>query len=236
MSGRTNIAPNSAPPTRNTVAAAALKRGERKSVRSMSARGARSPWTTNSATSSTPARIGAKAIGCPMPPWLSVSDNPKTMPASPGESSARPTQSSRPALARPVSRGRRRAARGRAASEIGTLTRKIQRQDALSTISPPMTGPRIGPSSIGTPITDITRPTRRGPAVCASRLIPTGMIIPPPRPCSTLNRISEPADHDTAHSAEPRPKSPTEAIHTGLDPKRSDIQPESGITIASASR
>ena len=37
---------------------------------------------------------------------------------------------------------------------------KIQRQLTASTIAPPITGPKIGPSSIGTPITLITRPMR----------------------------------------------------------------------------
>ena len=169
-----------------------------------------------------------------MPPWLSVSDNPKTMPASPGESSARPTQSSRPALARPVSRGRRRAARGRAASEIGTLTRKIQRQDALSTISPPMTGPRIGPSSIGTPTIDITRPTRAGPAVRVRIVMPAGMIMPPPRPCTTRNRMIDSADQARPASTEPTMNIAIEPMYSRLVPNRSAAQPDSGMTVANA--
>jgi hypothetical protein len=106
----------------------------------------------------------------------------------------------------------------------------------LSTIKPPITGPRIGPSNIGTPITDITRPTRFGPATCVSRLIPTGMIMPPPKPCNTRKTISDSADHASPHSADPMPNSATEVIHTCLAPKRSDAQPVSGITVASASR
>jgi len=116
------------------------------------------------------------------------------------------------------------------------FTKKIQRQDALSTIRPPMTGPKIGPSSVGTPITAMTRPRRCGPAVCASTLMPTGMIMPPPMPCRTRKKISDSTDHARPHSAEPRPKSATETIHTCLAPNRSDIHPVSGITAASASR
>jgi len=41
------------------------------------------------------------------------------------------------------------------------LTKKIQRQLTWSTIAPPITGPKTGASSIGTPITLITRRSRR---------------------------------------------------------------------------
>src|SRR5256885_2528471 len=61
-------------------------------------------------------------------------------------------------------------------------------------MAPPTTGPRIGARRIGTPAIDITRPTRCGPALWARRLMPTGMIIPPPNPCSTRKKISELAD------------------------------------------
>ena len=71
-----------------------------------------------------------------------------------------------------ASRAARRAAARRAAgpeapgvsatTAIGTLMKKIQRQEKSSTSQPPRIGPKIGPSSIGTPITAITRPTRCG--------------------------------------------------------------------------
>ena len=99
-----------------------------------------------------------------------------------------------------------------------------------------MTGPRIGPSSIGTPITLITRPTRLTPAVWASSAIPTGMIMPPPKPCSTRKKISDSADQASPQSALPIPNSATEIIQIRFEPKRSVIQPVSGITVASASR
>ncbi len=56
---------------------------------------------------------------------------------------------------------------------------------------PPITGPSTGASSIGTPTTLITRPMWRGPAACASVIIPTGMIMPPASPWSTRKAISE---------------------------------------------
>ena len=124
----------------------------------------------------------------------------------------------------------------RATAAIGTLTKKIHCHGALSTISPPITGPSTGPSSIGTPMTDITRPMWRGPAVWASTLIPTGMIRPPPRPWSTRKQINDPSDLASPHSADPTANTATEIIHTRLEPKRWVNHPASGITIASDSR
>jgi hypothetical protein len=115
------------------------------------------------------------------------------------------------------------------------FTKKIQRQETESTMSPPMTGPKIGPSSVGTPMTAITRPSRCGPAVWASALMPSSMIMPPPKPCSTRRKIREPADLARPHSVDPSPNSATETIHTRLAAKRSDIHPVRGITTARAS-
>ncbi len=66
--------------------------------------------------------------------------------------------------------------------------------------------------------------------------MPTGRIIPPPKPCRKRKAISEPADHASPQATEPIPNSATAVIHTRLEPKRSENQPLSGITIASASR
>jgi hypothetical protein len=61
------------------------------------------------------------------------------------------------------------------------------------------------------------------------------MIMPPPMPCRIRKKISDPADQARPQSAEPMPNSATEVIQTDFAPKRSDIQPVSGITTASAS-
>ena len=106
----------------------------------------------------------------------------------------------------------------------------------MSTISPPITGPRIGPSSVGTPITLITRPIRCGPAAWARIACPTGRIMPPPKPCSTRNTISDSVLHASPHSTEPAMNSETDSIHVVRPPKRSIAHPLSGITVASASR
>jgi hypothetical protein len=88
---------------------------------------------------------------------------------------------------------------------------------------------------MGTPTMLITRPTRDGPAVRVMIVMPAGMIMPPPSPCSTRKPISEPADHAMPDSAEPARKSTMEIRYRRLVPKRSAAQPVSGITVASAS-
>jgi hypothetical protein len=60
--------------------------------------------------------------------------------------------------------------------------------------------------------------------------------MPPPSPCSTRKAISSSADVGSAHSPDPSPKSAIDAIQAGLDPKRSVILPDNGITAASDSR
>ena len=77
---------------------------------------------------------------------------------------------------------------------------------------------------------------RCGPALCAISVNPTGTSIPPPIPCRTRKAINSPADVASAQSAEPTANSAIEAIQVRLEPKRSVIQPESGITDASDSR
>ena len=62
------------------------------------------------------------------------------------------------------------------------------------------------------------------------------MIMPPPKPCSTRKKISDSADQASPQSALPMPNSVTEIIQIRFEPKRSVIQPVSGITVASASR
>src|SRR5919106_739388 len=114
------MAPNSAPPSRNVVKAAAEKALCRNSPTSISGRGARRACTTNAATSARPAIIGPYTSGWPNPPWDSVCERPKTTPAIPGESSSRPRQSSRPASARPWSARSSRAAMPSAMTAIRT--------------------------------------------------------------------------------------------------------------------
>ena len=86
---------------------------------------------------------------------------------------------------------------------IGRLIRKIQCQLATSISQPPRIGPKIGPSSIGMPSTAITRPIRSGPAARVMIVMPSGISMPPPRPCSTRNAMSSSMLVAVAHSTEP---------------------------------
>ena len=66
-----------------------------------------------------------------------------------------------------------------------------------------MIGPRIGPSSIGTPRMAINRPIRCGPAARVMIVMPSGISMPPPRPCSTRKPISAPMLQAVAQSTDP---------------------------------
>ena len=102
---------------------------------------------------------------------------------------------------------------------------------------PPITGPRIGASIAGIETIAITRPIRCGPATWAMISCASGMIMPPPAPCSTRNRPARLASSwPAAHSAEPAVNSTSEVMYTRLAPKRRAAQPVTGITAASDSR
>ena len=77
---------------------------------------------------------------------------------------------------------------------------------------------------------------RSGPAAWASVIIPTGMIIPPAKPCSTRKPISDSALHARPHRPLVTTKAATAVIHTRRGPNRSAAHPVSGIAVASASR
>ncbi|MCQ0018189.1 hypothetical protein LUX39_34000 [Actinomadura madurae] len=113
----------------------------------------------------------------------------------------------------------RRAANS-ATAQNGTLTKNIQRQFRLSTIAPPSSGPSTGASIAGTETMLITRPIRSGPASRTSMVCPTGSSIPPPRPWSTRNAISEGTDQANPHSRDPLMNSPSETSHIRRAPNR----------------
>ena len=117
---------------------------------------------------------------------------------------------------------------------IGTLMKKIQCQLATSISQPPRIGPRIGPSSIGIPMTAITRPTRSGPAALVSIVMPSGMSMPPPSPCSTRKVISAVMFQDNPHRIEPIKNAVSAPMYSRLVPNRSAAQPVTGMTVASA--
>ena len=67
-----------------------------------------------------------------------------------------------------------------------------------------MVGPRIGPSTVGTPTRVMTRPIRAGPEARANAVWPTGRMRPPPTPWMTRKATSEPIDQAKPHNADPR--------------------------------
>ena len=95
---------------------------------------------------------------------------------------------------------------------IGTLMKKIQRHDTLSTSQPPRIGPMIGAISIGTPSMPMTRPIRCGPAFLVMIVMTVGMIRPPPIPCRTRKTISDPALQARPDSIEPSVNSTSEVM------------------------
>ncbi len=104
-----------------------------------------------------------------------------------------------------------RAPRNRPRSPIGTFTKKIHDQWKFWRISPPRTGPRIGASIAGITVIPITRPIRFGPATSAMIICAIGMIIPPPSPWRTRNRISDVLVFASPQSADPIVNSAIEA-------------------------
>ena len=87
-----------------------------------------------------------------------------------------------------------------------------------------MTGPMIGPRTIGTPMMLITRPMRWGPAARARIDWPTGSSMPPPMPWSTRKTMSELADQARPQRLEPMTK---RAVRRHPDPswRRSGRRP-----------
>ncbi len=108
-------------------------------------------------------------------------------------------------------------------------------------MTPPRTGPRIGPTAIGRLTVAVTRPSELAPpgterAARMARVISSGKIMPAPAPCSTRKAIRLSAFQATEHSAEPATKMVSAAIQSRLPPNRAWAQPTTGITTPRASR
>ena len=77
---------------------------------------------------------------------------------------------------------------------------------------------------------------RSGAKARNSMAVPTGVIIPPPTPCSTRNATSSHRPVACPHSADATVKTAIANRNVRLVPKRSPIQPEAGIHTARLSR
>ena len=78
----------------------------------------------------------------------------------------------------------------------------------------------------------MTRTRSALPKVRASVMRPTGIIMAPPMPCTTRQATSISMLVARPHSTEPRVKSPIAAAKTRRVPKRSAIQPLTGMNTA----
>ena len=106
----------------------------------------------------------------------------------------------------------------------------------LLMISPAITGPKIGTTTIGRLIADISRPILLVPTACTSRVVISGVIIPPPAPWTTRNAIRLPMFQAAPHAIDPTMNRASENIHTARPPNRASAQPLSGMTMANESR
>ena len=138
--------------------------------------------------------------------------------------------------------GMKIAARVIAATPIGTLIQKIERQPIVSVSRPPSTGPtpRLMPTT--PPHTPIARARSFGSVKTLVMIdIATGLSIEPPTACTARNAISQPRLGATLHSNDPtreehesgleRPPA-TESVggRTGQDQQTGDGRPCSAST------
>ena len=103
-------------------------------------------------------------------------------------------------------------------------------------MKPPTGGPISGPTSAGIVSHAIAETSWLRGVERTSTSLPTGVIIAPPMPCrkrAPTNSASEPA---TAQATEPQTKTPIAIRNTRFAPKRSAIQPETGMKMASATK
>src|ERR1700722_16819664 len=132
--------------------------------------------------------------------------------------------------------GSSRQASTRPTAITGTLTKNSQRQLSQLRITPPITGPRIGPSASGRLTVAIRLGLARPPAAFTPRVWIKGKISPAAKPCSTRKPIRLVSLQDRAHRTEPSTKSTSAAIQTRLPPHRLSAHPVIGIATAIASR
>ena len=196
----------------------------------------------NEANSTSPAISVTETPGF-VQPSTGCSINANEIPARPLAASAAPVQSIGTGSALSAVRASRAGWAGipsrpitTAAITIGTLIRKIHRHDAMSTISPPSTGPAripIPPQAVHLPIAPPRSSLGKTETMIASA---AGVSIAPETPCRARATISTPIVGDSAHSAEPIPKPLTPAMNTRRSPSRSVSDPASRISADSVSR
>ena len=106
----------------------------------------------------------------------------------------------------------------------------------LLMIRPAITGPKIGTTTIGRLIADISRPIWAVPTACTSSVVISGVINPPPMPWTTRNAIRLSMFHAAPQATDPARNRASENVHTARPPNRASAQPLSGMTMANESR
>ena len=120
----------------------------------------------------------------------------------------------------------------RPSSPIGRFTKKIVRHGSQWTISPPTKGPSSGPISAGITTKFIAESISDRGNVRTRASRPTGVIIAPPMPWTTRAATSMGMLIASPQKSEPRVKRLTAQVNTRLVPKRSAIQPLTGMKTA----
>ncbi len=204
----------------------ATRSGLRNSTNGSRGFSARRSTTRNTASSAAPASSAPTTAGL-LHPISGPSVSPKTRPVQPSVASTAPGTSS----------GSRSAAVSRSAITarvtiripIGTLIRKIQRQDT-SVRAPPMISPAIEPTPVMAAKMAIAW-LRAGPGakVVATSARAVGEATAAPTPCSARAATRVPSLTASPHSSEASVNNPTPAMNMRLRPKASPRRPPSSM-------
>jgi len=119
---------------------------------------------------------------------------------------------------------------------IGILMRKIQCQVMYVVMKPPSAGPISGPTSAGIVTQTMALISSRRSTVRTRIKRPTGVIIAPPMPWKMRATTKCVSDTDSAQPIDPSMNTAIALRNTMRAPKRSAVQPLTGMKTASESR
>ena len=198
----------------------------------------RSAQPTNAPSSAIPASSGTSTLAWPIPPSWERFDRPSRIPPAPAPSRPSPIRSrrARPAPGEGRSAGSSRQASTSPTAITGTLTRNSQRQLSQLSITPPITGPRIGPSASGRLTAAIRLLLARPPAALTARVCISGKIRPAAKPCTTRKPIRLASFQATAHRTDPTDEEQQRRHPDPLAAPPASAHPVTGIATAIASR
>ena len=147
------------------------------------------------------------------------------MPARPSAHSVAPTTSTLASAAAPSPSGTTRRTRNSVISTIGTLIAKIQRQDALSTSWPPISGPSTVPIPLQAVQAPTARPRSSGGKVATITASAAGVSSAPNTPWSARASTSSSTVGATAQNTDVTPNPATPIANTRRAPNRSPSDP-----------